>query len=122
MRLAFSACHVCVQGKAAAADQRAPSLANLVVAKAAPQPMPESDSEAGIKAAIAEKVKQLQQMSHKDGVYEDDAYRFLFRKIAKLEGQVVTHLDGHAFGSCPPTFPASRLCLCVVVKHDGCQG
>ena len=94
MRLAFSACHVCVQGKAAAAEQCVASLANLV-SKAKPQLTPRSDLEAGSEAALADKVKQLQQMADKDGGTLDMAYRSLVIETAELEGQVMTSFNSH---------------------------
>lgn len=100
MRLAFNACRVCVQGKAAAADQRVSTTANLVP-MVAPQPMPKSDSEASIKAAIAEKTGQLKQMAATDGGDKRWQYWFLVREIAKLEGQVKTPYNGHAVAPVP---------------------
>ena len=117
MRLAFSACHVCVQGKAAAANQRVSTVANLVPT-VAPQPMLISGSEAGIKAAIAEKSKQLKQMAATDGGGECWQYWFLVREIEMLEGQVKTPFNSHAFCPSPHTLLACLLYISVVVR-DG---
>lgn len=116
MRLAFNACHVCVQGKAAAASQRVSAMANLVPT-VAPQPTFRSDSEASIKAAIAEKRKELQQMAAMDGGDERWQYWSLVREIEKLEGQVKTpYNSSHALCSSPQTLLAWLLYLCVVVR------
>lgn len=100
-----------MQRKAAAADHHLRSMANLVP-KAAPLLMPKSDSEACIKAALAEKGKQLQLMAAKDGDDPGRAYRPLVLEIAELEGQVMTSFNSHT--SSHPNTPleaSQRNCL-----------
>lgn len=107
-RFGFSACHVCVQGKAGAADLRVVSMANLVP-KAAPKPMFNSNLEAD----LAEKAMQLKQMAAKDGCYEDAAYKSLLREVEKLEGQVGCLISKPRFWFQSPNTPSmasSPLC------------
>ena len=92
----FSACHVCVQGKAAATDQHVLPMANLVPK---PQLMPNSYSQTGNKAAPAEKVKQLKLTSDKAGGNRDRAYGSLVSQTTEPEGQVKTSYNSHA--PCP---------------------
>ena len=105
LRLAFNACHVCVQGEAAAADQPVSSLANLEPA-VAPQPMFESNLEAGIKAATAEKAKKLKQKGHKAGSLAR-THRNPAAGVTRREGQVL-HLF---FPSCKMLTPHLLLCF-----------
>ena len=89
MSFVFSACHACVQGKAAAAKQLVRSMANLVATEA-PQPIFKSGSEASSKAALAEKTKQAKQLAAKDDGNKGWAYGSVVSEIAELEGQVKT--------------------------------
>lgn len=93
MRLAFSGCHVYVQGKEVAADQRVPSMADMVP-KAKPQPVPKFDLAAGIKADLAMKAKQVKQLAAKDGANQGWAYGFLSVRSKSL-GQVMTPFNSH---------------------------
>ena len=57
--------------------------------------MPKPELEASIKAALADKAKQLQQMADKDGGNLSVAFGSLVRETAELEGQVMTSCNSH---------------------------
>ena len=79
-----------MQGKAAAVDQPVSAMANLVPV-VAPQPMFKSNLEAGIKAPMAKKAKELKQKSHKAGSL-DPTHQNLSAEVTRHEGQVL-HLS-----------------------------
>lgn len=94
-----------MQGKAAAADQPVSSMANLVPA-VVPQPMFKPNLEAGIKAAMAEKAKELKQKGL------DQRHRNLSAEVTRHEGQVL-----HLFLPSCKMLP-SHLLLCFLSCPD----
>ena len=88
-------CQVSVQGKLpVAADQHRLSTPQSVPqpmpgATLVSVPMPKSDLESSIAAALAEKTQQWKQMADKAGTFDKPHWR-LHQDITMLEGQVLT--------------------------------
>ena len=128
MRHVVKSCQVSVQGKPpVAADQHRLSTPQSVPqpvpgATLGSVPMPKSDLESSIEAALAEKTQQWKQMADKAGTL-DKPYWQLYQEITLLEGQVLTPAgpplllvapsmhsfspmpsSGHAFRAMPVTY------------------